>query len=343
MCRIVRIWFEMDLVIDVNLTLKPVLKLGIGHYYNFNFSTMHRNSFYFVFVAVLCNFHNSESLPSPALDVPASGFHTTNSIESKQDFLESVYTDCTDNKGSVPCFKYKLFAFVDKILNKDEINLANGITVVRTAVSGVDGAPRSMDKVTESEAQNTDVATMLMKRVERFLSTHTLKVDLRGSDVLNAVSRAGRTLEELSDGSDDEVEEEGRGKKKGGGKKGGKMMGHLLMMIKMKLLGLIPLAFGLIALLAGKALLIGKLALLLSVIIALKKLVSSHQKTVTYEVVAGHPHSAGGHDSYSSGGASDYSYGGGGGGGSSHGGWGRSADAHDLAYKAYKPTSQKAD
>lgn len=176
---------------------------------------MHRNSFYFVFVAVLCNFHNSESLPSPALDVPASGFHTTNSIESKQDFLESVYTDCTDNKGSVPCFKYKLFAFVDKILNKDEINLANGITVVRTAVSGVDGAPRSMDKVTESEAQNTDVATMLMKRVERFLSTHTLKVDLRGSDVLNAVSRAGRTLEELSDGSDDEVEEEGRGKKKG--------------------------------------------------------------------------------------------------------------------------------
>lgn len=31
MCRIVRIWFEMDLVIDVNLTLKPVLKLGIGH------------------------------------------------------------------------------------------------------------------------------------------------------------------------------------------------------------------------------------------------------------------------------------------------------------------------
>lgn len=172
------------------------------------------NRYYFVFVAVLCNFHHGDSLPSPALDVPAPGFHTTNSIESKQDFLESVYTDCTDNKGSVPCFKYKLFAFVDKLLNKDEINLANGITVVRTAVAGVDGAPRSMDEVTESEAHNSDVATMLLKRVERFLNTHTLKVDLRGSDVLNAVSRAGRTLEELSDGADD-VEEEGRGKKKG--------------------------------------------------------------------------------------------------------------------------------
>lgn len=175
---------------------------------------MQRNRFYFVFVAVFCNFQNSESLPSPALDVPVPGFHTTNSIESKQDFLESVYAECTDNKGSVPCFKYKLFAFVDKILNKDEINLANGITVVKTASSSVDGAPRSMDKTTETETQNTDIGSMLMKRIERFLNTHTLKVDLRGADVLNAVSRAGRTLEELSEGMESD-EEEGRGKKKG--------------------------------------------------------------------------------------------------------------------------------
>ncbi|XKL63309.1 hypothetical protein PGB90_005673 [Kerria lacca] len=239
-------------------------------------------------------------------------------------------------EGSVPCFKYKLFAFVDKILNKDEINLANGITVVKTASSSVDGAPRSMDKTTETETQNTDIGSMLMKRIERFLNTHTLKVDLRGADVLNAVSRAGRTLEELSEGMESD-EEEGRGKKKGG-KKGMKMMGHLLLMLKMKLLGLIPLAFGLIALMAGKALLLGKLALLLSLIIALKKLMASHQKTVTYEVVS-HPHSSGGHDSYSSGAADYSSYGPPG--GSSSGGWGRSADAHDLAYKSYKPADKK--
>lgn len=181
---------------------------------------MQRSCYYFVFVAVLCNFQNSESLPSPALDVPVPGFHNTNSIESKQDFLESVYVDCTDNKSSVPCFKYKLFAFVDKILNKDEINLTNGITVVRTASSGVDGAPRSLDKPSETaEPQSTDIGSMLLKRVQRFLNTHTLKVDLRGADVLNAVSRAGRTLGELSgeeveDSDDDEVEL-GRGKKKG--------------------------------------------------------------------------------------------------------------------------------
>ena len=124
-----------------------------------------------------------------------------------------------------------------------------------------------------------------------------------------------------------------------GGKKGAKILGPLLMMIKMKLLGLIPLAFGLIALMAGKALLIGKIALLLSLIIALKKLLASHhQKTVTYEIVS-HPHSSGGHDSYSSAGADYSSYGGGSAGSSHGGGWGRSADAHELAYKAYKPAA----
>ncbi len=114
-------------------------------------------------------------------------------------------------------------------------------------------------------------------------------------------------------------------------------MGHLLMMMKMKMLGLIPLALVLIALMAGKALLLGKLALLLSAIMALKKLASSHQKTVTYEVVGSHPHSSG-HDSYSNGGSDYSSYG-----GSSHGGWGRSADAHDLAFRAYKPVNDKTN
>lgn len=177
-------------------------------------------SSYFVLVFVLfaCNLHHIRCLPSPALDVPVPRYHTTNSIESKQDFLESVYADCTDNKGSVPCFKYKLFAFVDKILNKDEINLANGITVVKTAASGVDGAPRALDQdaaaaTPQGEPQNADISTMLATRIERFLNTHTLKVDLRGTDVLNAVSRAGRTLDEISEGFGDEDVELARKKK----------------------------------------------------------------------------------------------------------------------------------
>lgn len=70
-----------------------------------------------------------------------------------------------------------------------------------------------------------------------------------------------------------------------------------------------------------------QLALVLAAIIGLKKLFS-HEKHVTYEVVA-HPHHDHHEHSFSSGGGHD-SYGGG-------GGWGRNFEAHNLAYKAHVP------
>jgi uncharacterized membrane protein YgcG len=123
-------------------------------------------------------------------------------------------------------------------------------------------------------------------------------------------------------------------------KKAGKVLLPLLLMMKMKAAALIPLALGAIALLAGKALLIGKIALLLASIIGLKKLLSQQHKSVTYEIVS-HPHHSSSHehhhDSFSSGGGD---IGGGYGGGGGHGGWGRSGDAHDVAYRAYQPKAQ---
>lgn len=68
---------------------------------------------------------------------------------------------------------------------------------------------------------------------------------------------------------------------------------------------------------------------MLAAIIGLKKLFS-HEKHVTYEVVA-HPHHHEHHEHSFSGGGHD-SYGGGGG-----GGWGRNFDAQNLAYKAQIP------
>lgn len=91
-------------------------------------------------------------------------------------------------------------------------------------------------------------------------------------------------------------------------------MGGLLAAAVLKI-GLIGgLAFKGLALLVGKALLLSKIALLLASIIGLKKLFS-HQKHVTYEVVA-HPHHSashsvehahpGGGDTYSSGWARNF-------------------------------------
>lgn len=75
-----------------------------------------------------------------------------------------------------------------------------------------DGAPRAL---TQDDAQAQDVETLVASRVERFLQTHTVKIDLKGSDVLNAVSSAGRALGDAADNlglTDDSEVETGRKK-----------------------------------------------------------------------------------------------------------------------------------
>ncbi|XP_034255513.1 keratin, type II cytoskeletal 1 isoform X2 [Thrips palmi] len=239
---------------------------------------------------------------------------------------------------------------------KDSFSLTEGVTVVQAPApaAGGDGAPRAL---TPEDAETQDVESMLASRIKRFLDTHTVKIDLKGSDVLNAVNSAGRALGDMADSlglTETEetglVGEESRGKKK----KAAKILLPLLLMMKLKAAALIPLALGAIALIAGKALLIGKIALLLASIIGLKKLLSQQQKTVTYEIVShghGHGGGGGGHDSWSSGsgasfgGSSGGDYGGSssGGHGGSSGGWGRSIteDAHQMAFRAQVPATQQ--
>lgn len=151
----------------------------------------------------------ARSLPS-GMDSQSVGH---NSIQGKEDLLEGIYSDCVA-KGSVACIKYKLFAYVDKALSKDEINLTEGVTVVRTSGSPGDGAPRSLD-LTE-DGQPKDVESLVVKRVQRYLNEHSIKVDIRGADVVNAVSRAGKSISDVVGqfvGDDEGATEESRGKK----------------------------------------------------------------------------------------------------------------------------------
>ncbi|XP_011314542.1 uncharacterized protein [Fopius arisanus] len=264
-------------------------------------------------------------LVSAALALPASEKNT-----GENDLMATIYSDCL-KKESVSCIKYKVFSFVDKMLaDKEDITLSEGITVVKTSTAE-EGAPRSID--------STDVDSLIFDRLGRFLRTHSIKVDLKGTDILGAVESAGRSLEDISDSV-----VEGRGKKK----KAQKLMGPMMMALALKAAALLPLALGAIALIAGKALLVGKIALVISAIIGLKKLLGGQQKHVTYEVVA-HPH----HSSSSShtvshddghggggfgGGAGDFGGYGGGAGSSGHG-WARSLpqDAQQMAYRGQIP------
>ncbi|XP_011163935.1 uncharacterized protein LOC105198793 isoform X1 [Solenopsis invicta] len=248
---------------------------------------------------------------------------------SENDLVASIYTDCL-KKESISCIKYKVFTFVDKMLaDKEDITLSEGITVVKTSNAEGEGAPRSIE--------SNDLDTLLFDRLGRFLRTHSVKVDLKGSDILGAIESAGRGFEDFNDNA-----VESRGKKK----KAQKILGPLMMAMALKAAALLPLALGAIAMIAGKALLVGKIALVISAIIGLKKLLGSHQKHVTYEVVS-HPHHSTSHVSHDDhggyGGGGDFGGGGGGGGyGSSGHGWARSLpqDAHEIAYRAHQPQPQ---
>lgn len=258
--------------------------------------------------------------------------HARNAIGGESDIMDSIYNDCL-RKDSVSCVKYKLFNFVDKVLSaRDQFALTEGVTVVKTeGAEPATGAPRSA-------SSDESFESLALSRISNFLNGHTIKVELKGAEIVNAVSSTGRALEDVSEslfGNDDpNTPEESRGKKK----KAAKILGPILALVALKAAALLPLLLGAIALIAGKALLIGKIALVLSAIIGLKKLLSQ-EKHVTYEVVA-HPHHSSSHSvshdslggGYGSGGSDASSYA-----SSGHGGWGRSIDAQDLAYKNQKP------
>jgi hypothetical protein len=270
-----------------------------------------------------------------ALPAEETRGHSRNAVGSDNELMDSIYTDCL-RKDSVNCVKYKLVSFVDKMVGaRDTFALTEGVTVVKVPGAEQEGAPRAI-------SGDESVESLIMSRVQNFLQSHTIKVELKGTDIVSAVSSTGRALEDVSEsiyGDDSEGKSEARDKKK----KAAKMLGPLMMALALKAAALLPLVLGAIALIAGKALLIGKIALVLSAIIGLKKLLSQ-EKHVTYEVVA-HPHHTSSHsssshaDSFAGGfsGGDSGSYAAGGGGASSGGhGWGRSYDAQELAYKGQK-------
>uniref|UniRef100_A0A1A9ZSW6 Uncharacterized protein n=1 Tax=Glossina pallidipes TaxID=7398 RepID=A0A1A9ZSW6_GLOPL len=196
--------------------------------------------------------------------------------------------DCGD-KSMVLCFKERALHYFDT--ENDDINLTEGISLVKTDEIPVGRSLNDVDLPEEAEARENEIDTLLVERIARFFGTHTLQFKVPKESIQDMQ----RALEES------------RGKKKE--KK--KYLLPLLLLFKLKLAALLPLAIGFLALLSFKALVVGKIALLLASIIGLKKLFES--KKENYEVVA-HPHYS--HE--------DHSY-------------ARALrEAHDLAYNAYK-------
>lgn len=264
-----------------------------------------------------------------AAALPAKEEARSNSVQTESDLLSTIHQDCL-RKDSISCVKYKLFSLVDKLANQDDITVSDGVQIVKDKDAKVENKPRALEDGESFESA-------LFNRFTTFLESHTIKVDLKGSDIVTAVSNTARSLTDGLEEEDDSLTEESRGKKK----KGKKGLGLLLGLAALKAAFIGKIALAAIALIAGKALLIGKLALVLSAIIGLKKLFSGHGKHVSYEVVAHPTHTAShvsSHESVHGGYGGDI--GGSYGGSSGHGGWGRSLEGQQLAYRAHVPQAQ---
>ncbi|KAF4523428.1 hypothetical protein B566_EDAN007900 [Ephemera danica] len=228
-------------------------------------------------------------------------------MSANMKFMFNIYSQCAAREGGVmPCLKMRAINFFDRVSKLDNIPLADSVTLVRLPVAGEDRTSRALSESEleatlpqDAEQRDSTLSNLLLDRVSRFFSTHTVQV----------------SLPQVSEGELARSLEEGRGKMK-------KMMGKMMMMFGAMKVGLLMLLKikGLFFL-AKKALIIAKIALVIALSGVLRKLMSG---------------GGGGHESSgwsSSGGSGGWSSGG------SSGGWNRRSveNAQELAYKAHRP------
>ncbi|BES96529.1 Protein of unknown function (DUF1676) [Nesidiocoris tenuis] len=181
---------------------------------------------------------------------------SANAVDEPWRIVNKVWDDCSTQSDVAGCLQGKAVTFMDRAARAESISFGDAISVVRTKPLDISREGKALsDNDVEEAGKEGRLTDLLWDRAARFLSSHTVKVNLPKI-----------SAEDLKSGV-----EEGRGKMK-------KMMGTMMMMGAMKAMALIPIALGVLFLLAGKALIIAKIALVLSLIITLKKLLSAKQE-----------------------------------------------------------------
>ncbi|XP_038222183.1 uncharacterized protein LOC119839825 isoform X1 [Zerene cesonia] len=170
--------------------------------------------------------------------------------------LQKVYDDCSAQKHLTTCLKGKALNALTRAVEQENVQLADGLTLVKQADAPVASAePRFLPGMTTEEKLDN----MLRAKFEQLLSTHTISMDLAS---------------------------EGRGR-------GKKVLPYLLLGIFTTVSIVGGMALKTLAAIAGKALIASKVALTIAGIIALKKLFSHDGTTgeTTFQVHADGHHS----------------------------------------------------
>ncbi|XP_008548241.1 uncharacterized protein LOC103571745 [Microplitis demolitor] len=223
--------------------------------------TAHRYCYFILVIAVAASARSTDTnSKSNSIDDQTGRSSAANGLLGELRYVYQIYKECSGDEMS-SCLKLRLITAMDRVSRSAQLNIAEGVTVVRDENSPrdkIEEAPKTPQEIEASlpralEDKEDALNSMIFDKFVRFFQSHTLKLKLPN-------------VEELSRS----LTEEGRGKKKKG-------MGGLLAIPLLIGGTLVPLALGALALLAGKALIVSKLALVLASIIGLKKLVSSHE------------------------------------------------------------------
>ncbi|XP_062560501.1 uncharacterized protein LOC134224880 isoform X1 [Armigeres subalbatus] len=171
--------------------------------------------------------------------------------------LQKVYDDCQEKSDFTECLKQKALTSLSRAIDMDSIQLVDGVTLVKQNVTDDtenETAPGLSDARALEGLSSTDRS--LIQKLDRFLKTHTVKMDL--------------------------AEARGRGDKKNGSR-------YIIaaMLTAMGIAG--PIGLKTLGAIAFKALVISKVALTIASILALKKIFKSdHHEETSFQVHTGH-------------------------------------------------------
>ncbi|KAL7296225.1 hypothetical protein TKK_0010762 [Trichogramma kaykai] len=161
--------------------------------------------------------------------------------------------DCNESEDQLTCLAVKASATLERAARSADINLIDGVTLVRdTPVERTGKALKSESEImSELPADSTQkamaVATMMYDNAAKFVQSHSLKVDMPEA----------RSLDDIFSHSPS--------------KKHKKLLTPLLTLIGVKLFALAPVFLGGLALFVTKAIFLSKVAILIAGVLLFQK------------------------------------------------------------------------
>lgn len=188
--------FECDR--DPELTIS-FLRLFTGTFVK---STMKRFSYGFVCLALLLASASARSAETNA---------NTNSIDEQSArsastgvfgdlrYVYQVYKDCSGSELS-SCLKLKLLTAMERVSRNTQLNIVDGVTLVKDEQAATEEEPRSLQEIEASLPRSLDdredaLNSMIMDKIVGFFQSHTLKLKLPNIEELQrSLSEEGKSI-----------------------------------------------------------------------------------------------------------------------------------------------------